>query len=110
MKTTFIGLRSPAIISFLFMLPFAVLEFIFNTVTRQNVPGLIVLFSSLWVLPLVFIAIIIPIVRDVRAGKSVLSNPVSLFLKVTFLVFVAFVWGSILIDQMPCFLGVPNCD
>jgi hypothetical protein len=31
-------------------------------------------------------------------------------LRVVFLAFIARMWIGILIDQMPCFLGVPNCD
>jgi hypothetical protein len=99
-----------AFISFILVLPFAILESVNNTITRQNAPGLIVLFSLLWLLPTAFIVVLAPIVRTVRAGNSVLAYPVALLFRVVFLAFISWMWGSIVIDQLPCFLGVPNCD
>jgi hypothetical protein len=26
------------------------------------------------------------------------------------LIIIAWLWGSVILDQMPCFLGVPKCD
>jgi hypothetical protein len=26
------------------------------------------------------------------------------------LIFIAWLWGSAILDQLPCFLGVPACD
>ena len=102
--------RSAALISFIVVLPFAILELLFHSVTRQNAPGLIVLFGLLWLLPTGFILIIGPMVQTVRAGNSIIGNPITLFIKVAFLAIFAMMWGGILIDQLPCFLGVPNCD
>jgi hypothetical protein len=31
-------------------------------------------------------------------------------LKVGALIFIAWMWVSTVIDQVPCFMGVPNCD
>jgi hypothetical protein len=51
-----------------------------------------------------------PIVRTLRAGGSLFAHPINLiivaFISTTF----AIGFGSILIDQWPCFIGVPNCD
>jgi hypothetical protein len=102
--------RSAALISFILVLPFAILELLFHSVTRQNAPGLILLFGLLWLLPTGFIFIIVPMVRTVRAGNSIKGNPMSLLIRVAFLAIFAMMWGGILIDQLPCFLGVPNCD
>lgn len=70
MKNLLTNLKSPAIISFMLVLPFVILEFIFNTVNKQNAPGLTVLFGLMWLLPTAFIVILMPIVRNVRAGKQ----------------------------------------
>ena len=110
MKTIITDLRLAAIISFILVLPFAILEALNQTITRQNAPGLSVLFGLLWLLPMAFIVILVPIVRSVRAGNSIMANPLNLLFRVTFLVLIAVMWGGILIDQMPCFIGVPNCD
>lgn len=109
-KNIVTNLKSAALISLILVLPLAILEYLNNTITKQNAPGLIVLFGLLWLLPVAFIVILAPVVRTVRAGQSVMANPVNLFFRLAFLAFIAIVWGSLLIDQMPCFLGVPNCD
>jgi uncharacterized membrane protein len=68
------------------------------------------LFGILWLLPVTFILILMPIVRNVRAGNRIRVNPISLLLRVAFLILIAWLWVGIILDQMPCFLGVPNCD
>lgn len=110
MKTITKDLGLAAIISFMLLLPFAILEALNNTITRQNAPGLLLLFGLLWLLPTVFIVILIPMVRTVRAGNSIMANPISLVFKVAFLALIITIWGWGFIDQLPCFLGVPNCD
>jgi len=116
MKSIFTNFRSPAIISFMLVLPLVIIEFMFNIVNKPNALGLknvldlIMLFGLLWLLSMAFIVILMPIVRNVRAGSSIMANPINLLLRVAFMVFIATMWGSILIDQLPCFLGVPNCD
>ena len=109
-KNLAISLKSAALISLILVLPFAILEALNNTITGRNGPGLIVLFSLLWLLPTAFILILVPVVRAVRGGDRVMAHPVSLLLRVAFLASIAMMWGGILIDQMPCFMGVPNCD
>jgi hypothetical protein len=110
MKNVFTSLRAPAFISFILVLPFALLEFSFNTVNKQNAPGLTVLFGLLWLLPTVFIVVLAPLVRNTRAGNRIMANPMTLLLRVAFLTLIAMMWGGIIVDQLPCFLGVPNCD
>ena len=104
------NLKSAALLSFLLVLPFAILESLNNTIATQNAPGLIVLFGLLWLLPVAFIVILVPLVRTVRAGETFLTNPINLLLRVALLTLIAMMWGDLLIDQIPCFMGVPNCD
>ncbi len=110
MKSITTDLRAAAIISFILVLPFVILELTLNnTPTMQNAPGLTLLFGLLWLLPLAFIVSLGPIVRSLWA-RSRMMNPTNLLLRVAFSAFVAMVWGVLLIDQLPCFIGVPNCD
>lgn len=104
------SLRPAAIISLILILPFAILEFIYNSVNRQNIASLALLFGLLWLLPTAFIAILMPIVSNIRTGNSVLANPLRLVLSIALLLFIAVIWGSVLLDQLPCFVGVPKCD
>lgn len=110
MKSIPKDLRLAAIISFIFLLPFAILESLNNTITKQNAPGLILLFGVLWLLPTAFIVILMPIVRTTRDGNSLLANPITLLFRVALLTLIATIWGWGFVDQLPCFLGVPNCD
>lgn len=110
MKNIATNIKWAVIISFFLVLPFAILDFLFNPLRSQNLLDPIVLFGLLWLLPLIFIVIFAPIVQSVRAENNIQTNPVTLLCRVTFLVFIAWVWGVAIIDQLPCFIGVPNCD
>jgi hypothetical protein len=104
------NLASAALIGFALVLPLAILESLNNTITRHSAPGLIVLFGLLWLLPTAFIVILLPLVRAVRAGEGVAANPFKLLFRVVLLALIATMWGGLLFDQFPCFMGVPNCD
>ena len=108
MKNILTNLRSPAIISLLLVFPFMILELVNRRNFHEGFP--ITLFGLMWLLPILFIITMMPIVRNIRAGNSIIANPVILLLRVVFLAFIAWLWMGLLIDQMPCFLGVPNCD
>jgi ABC-type transport system involved in multi-copper enzyme maturation permease subunit len=108
MKAIASHLRTAVLGSLILVLPFAILEAVNTTPTRQNAPGLIVLFGFLWFLAAVFFVVLIPTVRNVRTRN--VANPLGLLIGVAVLLVVALVWGSVVADQMPCFLGVPNCD
>lgn len=100
----------PALISFILVLPLAILESLNNTITKQSAPGLIVLFGLLWLLQMAFIVILVPIVQSVRAGNSVMANPISILYRIATLVLIVMMWVGLIIDQIPCFMGVANCD
>ena len=108
MKNIFMNLRSPVIISFILVIPFMILELVNRRNFNEGFP--IVLFGLLWLLPMLFIVTVMPIVRNIGAGNSIIANPIILFLRVVFLALITWMWVSLVIDQMPCFPGVPNCD
>ena len=101
-------LKAAAVIGLILVFPFMLLEW----VTRRDLPGSfpIPLFIFLWVLPVAFVVLIFPIVRTVRAGNSVTAKPLNLLLRVAFLILIAALWAGAFVDQLPCFVGVPNCD
>jgi len=108
MGNILINSRSAAIISFILVLPLMILELVNRRNFHEGFP--IALFSLLWLLPVAFIVILVPMVRNIRAGNNIIENPFKLFLAVVILVLIAWMWGGLLIDQLPCFMGVPNCD
>jgi hypothetical protein len=108
MKNFFINIKSPAIISFALIIPFIVMESVNRRNFNQEFP--FVLFGFLWVLPIIFITTLMPIVRNLQAGNNIIAKPIIFLLQVIVLTFIGWMWISIVVDQMPCFLGVPNCD
>jgi uncharacterized transporter YbjL len=51
-----------------------------------------------------------PIVNTLRAGGSLFRHPINLIIVVFILSTFAIGFASFIIDQWPCFIGVPNCD
>lgn len=100
--------KTPALISSFLVLPFIALELINRRSLPEGFP--VVLFVSMWLLPLSFILILMPILRNLRAEKRSKTNLLSLIPRVVLLIFIAWFWVGLVLDQMPCFLGVPNCD
>ena len=101
-------LRQPAIIGSALVLPFMILEWINRRNYHEEFP--IVLFRLMWLLPAAFTLILTPTLRNARAGNSIMPNPIGFWLSVALLIFIAWMWAGLILDQLPCFLGVPNCD
>jgi hypothetical protein len=51
-----------------------------------------------------------PIVRTLRTGGSLFAHPIHLIIVALILSTFVIGFASFLIDQWPCFMGVPNCD
>ena len=101
-------LKSPVIISSILVLPFMALELINRRNYYEGFP--VSLFGLLWLLPLAFILILRPIGRNVQPGFRITVNPILLSLGLILMILIAGLWFGVILDQMPCFLGVPNCD
>ncbi|RLT39173.1 MAG: hypothetical protein DWI57_10680 [Chloroflexi bacterium] len=90
---------------------FGPLEPLFNTPDDQpQVIGSLILLGAFLLLPVAFFIARAPIVRTMRAGGSLFAHPIHLALAVAILLLIAWVVGSIIVDQYPCWIGVPNCD
>jgi hypothetical protein len=51
-----------------------------------------------------------PIVRTLQTGGSLLAHPINLLLAVVILSFITMLVVGLIVDQYPCWIGVPNCD
>jgi hypothetical protein len=110
MKTTISNPRLAPVMSFIVcVLPFMILEW----ATRSNAPrsdASPILWVVLWLLSTMFIAILTTVMRNVwQVGNSLMANPLSLLLRLVFLIFFAWLWFALVLDQMPCFLGGSGC-
>jgi hypothetical protein len=108
LKTVARDLGLAAVIGAVLVLPFLVLEMTIGKVSYSSLP--VMLFAILWLLPSTLVLIAAPLVRNFRSGKGLFANPVALVFRLAFFTLIAVFWINLLNDQMPCFLGVPNCD
>lgn len=99
-----------ALFGLLLVVPFAFLELWYTPAVRSLIRFPYMLFGMLWLLPTASFITLAPVVRSLRAGENILAQPIALLLRVAFLTFAALSWVNLMRDQMPCFLGVPNCD
>jgi hypothetical protein len=110
MKNVFVAVRWPAIVSSILLLPFMALELINRQAFRAREGFPIMLLVVLWLWPMAFFLILVPAIRNVRAGNNSRVHLISLVFSAATLFFIVWLWSSLILDQMPCFLGVPNCD
>lgn len=111
MKHWLILFGAAVLFGLLLTAPFAFMQYWNNPGIRSREFAFpFVLFFGMWVGSTILFLAATPIVRRLRAGESVLAQPIALLLRVTLLAFLTIGWVIMLIDQMPCFLGVPNCD
>jgi len=127
MGNLFTNQKSAAVIGFLLAMPLAILLLIevfsieplssfFKGLTTEadgyslNAFGRILTIGALLLLPAAFVVNFIPMARNLRAGNSIAASPVNLLLAVALFIFISWLVGSFIVDQYPCWIGVPNCD
>ena len=77
---------------------------------RPNVVGTAIVLAA-WLLCLIAFAVSArPLVRLARAGDALTSKPANLVVAAASLGFVLLFVIGIVVDQYPCWIGVPNCD
>ena len=101
-------IKVPAIISSIVVLPFILLE----SINGRNSYGMFpfALFAVMWLLLLSFLALMTTMLRSASTAHPQTSNPIRLWSGFVLLILIGWLWVVIVMDQMPCFLGVPNCD
>ncbi len=120
--------KSSAIIGFLLAMPLAVLllieisgieplhGFLVALTTeggnnpRLNAFGKILILGALLLLPLGFFISLAPVMRNVRAGYGFTASPINMLIAAALFIFIAILVIGFVIDQYPCWIGVPNCD
>jgi hypothetical protein len=78
--------------------------------SRNSTFAIIFLLGGLMLLPIAAVITLRPVVRGLRAGAGVTANPVNLLLGAAIFIFLATITIVFVVDQYPCWVGVPNCD
>lgn len=77
---------------------------------QPDVLGSLIVLGTLLLAVAAFIVNLAPIVRTLRGGESITAYPVNLVIAFATLVPIVLFIGLIIVDQYPCWMGVPNCD
>ena len=111
MMTSRFDLRFAANVGLALSIPLLALELMFNGVnqvgmiTTEYLAGVIVLFAIIWALPTAFVALLGRLTVDGGHGEVDVDNRIRQpdSARHRF-------WVALVVDQWPCFTGVPNCD
>ncbi len=101
-------LFTPVLLGLLCVLPFAVMEIV--NLGRIPDPFPYAIFLYLWLMFALFLICLFAIVRLAKSRVSKQERLPALLLNALVLLFSVMSIVYLLADQMPCFLGVPNCD
>lgn len=80
------------VLGFILLTPFIALELINRWKFNEDFPFAIFIFS--WFLQSLFILILIPIINNVRSGKSLTKHPINLLLRVLGLIVITNIWAA----------------
>ena len=99
--------RFAALTSFALILPFAILQLRSGAMGREGAASVVALFGLLWLLPTLSIGTSLRLLRSPSGAGRIARG--RLLLGVAIVLAAALIWASLLADQFPCILGVPNC-
>ena len=100
------NLLAAAVGALILVAPLVILQRVNRGSSSDEFPT--VLFVVIWLLAAIFIGTLLPMYTSLRAESK--WNPATFALGAVVLVIAGSLWFSIVNDQMPCFMGVPNCD
>ena len=76
-----------------------------------HVIGSLIAFNAIVVFPLIALILnFAPVMKGIRAGKGFFDRRANLIVAASAVVVVVMFFGAIVVDQYPCWVGVPNCD
>lgn len=96
------------LLSFALVAPFAVLEIVNQRVFQEGFPFLLFIFMSGHALLIALL--LMPALVRLRSQRRISALRFGHWAGLALSVFLLIVYASVVVDQLPCFLGVPNCD
>lgn len=76
---------------------------------KLSMLGRIIMLGAFGLLPVALVLNLMPVLRA-RSEGNVRAHPINLLLGASILLAILWIAGAIIVDQMPCWRGVPNCD
>jgi hypothetical protein len=98
----------PLLVSASLVAPFIILEWVNRSATAPEFPVALFVFMALHSLLMVFA--LAPTVRRVLAARSITELTPAHWGGILFGALLIVLYAAAIIDQWPCFMGVPNCD
>jgi hypothetical protein len=96
------------LISATLVAPFVVLQLVNRRIFHEDFP--LVLFTFMSLHSLFIVLLLTPALRRLRAESSLRALGIGHWFGLLLGIFLVFIYANVVIDQLPCFLGVPNCD
>lgn len=126
MRNLLAGPRAAALLGLLLALPYMLLLSLLLLGIQPNLgplepllnnsnsdppdPGSFVVFGCMALSVAAFIIARAPIARTRRAGGSLYAHPLNLLVAALIVTYLALFVIGVVVDQYPCWIGVPNCD
>lgn len=102
------SLITSLLLSAILVVPFIILEWVNRGVFQEDFP--VVLFALMALHSLLIVFLMTPALRHLCLVGSPRSLKPGHWVGLVLGVFLIYVYASVVIDQLPCFFGVPNCD
>lgn len=88
--------------------PFVVLQLVNRRTFHEDFP--FVLFAFMFLHSLFIVLLLTPALRRLRAEGHLRALTLGHWTGLVLAAFLMFGYAEVVVDQLPCFLGVPNCD
>lgn len=98
----------PLGLGFVATAPFFILELINRPPIITDLP--VALFVMMWITASIAVLTFRQVLRSGPAKPVLTAHNAVLILSLVVSIVTASIWIGLVNDQMPCFLGVPNCD
>jgi len=88
--------------------PFVVLQLVNRRTLHEDFP--LVLFAFMFLHSLLIVLVLTPALRRLRAEGHLRALKLGHWTGLVLAAFLILGYAELVVDQLPCFLGVPNCD
>jgi len=96
------------LISSTLVAPFIVLQLVNRRAFHEELPFVLFTFMSLH--SLLIVLLVTPALRCLRSERRLRALTLGHWAGLALSAFLTVAYVNVVIDQLPCFLGVPNCD